>query len=181
MNLKLIERNSTADTILNILANSTPVSNETNIVSFLSFLLRKGNALNTTKFYRFFVDLQKAGAGKLEQDTIGKPLKFFWKTSPKEVASEILALDAPKIKKRGRPFGSKNKPKKKEESMVTMPVQFMGNVPKRGRPAGAKNKPKAKQIYIMFGLKSGETVPFSLEDAENLLQHVKKVKQNVRM
>ena len=45
--------------------------------------------------------------------------------------------DPPK-KKRGRPAGSKNRPKEAPESNGTQP-----NGRKRGRPLGSKNKPKA--------------------------------------
>lgn len=69
--------------------------------------------------------------GKLKKKGLRKPPK-----QAKRSSREVI------VKKRGRPKGSKNKPKEVSKVSKVLRSKAAQEKPKRGRPKGSKNKPK---------------------------------------
>jgi len=157
--LQLINRNETTNTILKLWARSNPKSNETNVDSFKMYLFNKGYSINKDEYFRLFNQLEECGVGKFVDKS-----NFVWNHSLKEVSEQILSPNKIIIGKpeekgivmkkgRGRPKGSRNKPKE------------------------VKRRTVIKDVVFVFTNYKGEAVPINLIDADRLVKEITKIKE----
>lgn len=190
--LQLIERNETSDIVLKWLSRSKPVSNDTNLESFISFLINKGNNINAIDFFRLFKQLEEAEAGSITSYKGQHPSKFVWHYSLQDVCQQILnpnrmmnihSINEEKeesenivtIKRgRGRPKGSRN------EKIVNdqQPAVAQSVAKPRGRPRGYRPS-QNREIVFMFTTSKGTNILFNLNDAESLIKQVESIKAQI--
>jgi hypothetical protein len=200
-NLQLINKSETSNTVLRFLSKSTAISNETNLESFMHFLNRKHIGVSPNDYYQLFKDLETMGVGALVPFN-GKPQgKFIWHYSFKDVSDQILnpnkmvniksALEEQEeiekeekemepMKRRGRPKGSRNKPRDvlpslSEESKEVIAARRPG----RPRVIRRPSTQLSKDIIFMFTSSDGKSIPFHLSDAENLIKQVELIKSQI--
>lgn len=143
--LQLVNRNKTSMIIFQLLAGSAPVSNETNVESFKTFLKKRGFEINEDDYYKAFDDLEDVKVGNFDAT---QPSKFVWKYNLKDVSEQIVYPNkrvdireserAPRrqiIPERTDMTPTPNRPQATKPPMPTKRPP--------GRPPGAKNKPKA--------------------------------------
>lgn len=122
--------NSTAEVVATALALRQRQRTETNVKAMWSSLLRNKEKVVQKEFFQFWKNLEAEGLGSLIVGRRGKHTRFIWNYSLKNVGKsmlegsdietnkigkEVTQIEAKKPhsehKRRGRPKGSKNKPK----------------------------------------------------------------------
>jgi hypothetical protein len=179
--LQLVNRNETSTMLLKLFTTMHQISDETNLVSFYNFLIKKGNNIIKSQYDSFFKELEEMDIGYLSPNGI-----FKWNFNIKDVSEQILfpnkmikirSLNQPEEKevedmaqvKRspGRPKGSRNKG---NEPTPTRTVE---------RPSLAPTMPPEKEVIFLFTTNKGKHIPFNLSDAERLIQQLQEIKQQM--
>lgn len=163
--LQLVRRNETSNNVLKFFSQRQRISNETNLESFQSYLVRSGYTIKKDDYFNLFQDLESVGAGKLVNYDGHNMGKFIWTFSLRDVSDQILNPN--KVVDLSSLAGNETTPTRK-----------------RGRPKGyrpslkvSKDDPfKSLETVYVFNLGEGKYMPLKPKEIHLLLDQINSIK-----